>query len=100
MNLRLIFGIGLFLIGILAAVMGITDAMTPAGARPTVFGTQDGVLERAIGNFAIPVIAGLSLALGGLLLGLSLGHWEHPRTHLEPGDQVVNPEGHHKMTHV
>ena len=100
MNLRLIFGIGLFLIGILAAVTGIADAMTPAGARPTVFGTQDGVLERAIGNFAIPVIAGLSLALGGLLLGLSLGHWEHPRTHLEPGDHVVNPEGHHRMTHV
>jgi hypothetical protein len=100
MNLRLIFGIGLFVIGIVAGVMGIADAMTPAGARPTVFGTQDGVLERAIGNFAIPVVAGLSLALGGLLLGLSLGHWEHPRTHLEPGDQVVNPEGHRKMTHV
>jgi hypothetical protein len=99
MNLRLIFGIGLFVIGIITAVMGIIDARVPE--QPAiVYGTQDGVLERVIDNFAIPAIAGLSLAFGGVLIGLSLGNWSHPRTHLEPGDEIVDPEGYHKMKHV
>lgn len=100
MNLRLIVGIAFFLIGIATAVIGIAGALTPTDIQPTVVGTQDGVLERAISNYAIPAIAGLSLALGGLLMGLSLGNWQHPRTHLEAGDEVVNPEGYHKMKHV
>ena len=49
---------------------------------------------------AIPGIAGLSLAIGGLLIGLSMGNSKHPRTHLEPGDRVVDPERYHKMNHV
>lgn len=100
MNLKLIIGIGLFLIGMIAAVMGIIGALNPADVPPTVVGTQQGVLDRAIDDFAIPAIAGLSLALGGFLIGLSMGNWKHPRTHLEPGDEVVNPEGYHKMKHV
>jgi hypothetical protein len=35
-----------------------------------------------------------------LLIGISVGNWRHPRTHHEPGDEVVNPEGYHKMKHV
>jgi hypothetical protein len=100
MNWRLIFGVGLFLIGIVTAVIGITDAGRLEDAPPVVVGTQDGLLERAIDNFAIPAIAGLSLAFGGLLIGLSLGNWKRPRTHLEPGDELVDPEGYHKMKHV
>jgi hypothetical protein len=42
----------------------------------------------------------LSLAVGGLLIGISAGNWKHPRTHIEPGDEVVNPEGYQKMKHV
>jgi hypothetical protein len=45
-------------------------------------------------------MAGLLLAGGAVLMGLSLGNWRHPRTHLEPGDAVVNPEGYRKMKHV
>jgi len=48
----------------------------------------------------VPLLAGLCLAVGGLLIGLSLGNWRHPRTHLEAGDEVVNPEGYHTMKHV
>jgi hypothetical protein len=40
------------------------------------------------------------LALGGLLIGLSMGNWKRPRTHLERGDEVVDPEGYQKMKHV
>lgn len=100
MNLRFIIGIGLFLIGIITTVIGITSVLNPTDAQPAVVGTQDGALDRAIDDFAIPAIAGISLALGGLLIGRSMGRWKHPRTHFEPGDEVVNPEGHHKMKHV
>ena len=51
-------------------------------------------------RYALPWIAGLSLAAGGVLIGLGMGHFKHPRTTLQPGDQVVNPEGYHKMKHV
>ena len=100
MNLRLIIGIALFLVGMVTAVIGISSALNPGDVQATVVGTQDGVLQRAMATYAIPAFAGLSLALGGLLMGLSLGNWQHPRTHLEPGDEIVDPEGYHKMKHV
>ena len=81
MTVKLLIGIVLFVIGLIAAGMGIAGVGT---------GT----------SFFIPAIAGLSLAAGALLMGLSMGNWKHPRTHLEPGDQVVDPEGYHKMKHV
>ena len=81
MNVKLLIGIVLFVIGLIAAGMGIAG-----------LGTENGLI--------IPVAAGLSLAAGGMLIGLSMGNWKHPRTHLEPGDQVVDPEGYHKMKHV
>ena len=84
MNLKLLAGIALFVVGLVTALAGIA-------------GVGEGVQA---GGYAIPIIAGLSLALGGLLMGLSLGDWKHPRTHLEPGDEVVDPEGYHKMKHV
>jgi hypothetical protein len=59
----------------------------------------DSVANTARG-IALPVTAALMLAGGGLLMGLSLGNWKRPRTHLEPGDEVVNPEGYQKMKHV
>jgi hypothetical protein len=55
---------------------------------------------RGTGRITIPLISGLSLAIGGLLIGLSVGNWSNPRTNLRPGDEVVNPEGYHKMKHV
>ena len=101
MNLKLLVGIVLFLIGIGTAVVGITDI----GDRPSqpggVVAEENATPPRqTLGTYAIPAIAGLSLAVGGLLLGLSLGNWQHPRTHLEPGDEIVDPEGYHKMKHV
>jgi hypothetical protein len=104
MNLKLLLGIAIFLIGLVTAAMGIagvglrdtsTDTAITAPADPS-----GAASEGVLGSMAIPVIAGLSLALGGLLIGLSMGDWKHPRTHLEPGDRVVDPEGYHKMKHV
>lgn len=51
-------------------------------------------------NMVMPVISGLALATGALLVGLSFGNWRHPRSHIEPGDEIVDPEGFHKVKHV
>jgi hypothetical protein len=95
MNLKLLVGIVLFVIGLGTAAVGIVGVGgTPGpGVAVEAFG-------EAAANVAIPAVAGLSLAVGGLLIGLSMGDWKHPRTHLEPGDEVVDPEGYHKMKHV
>lgn len=101
MNGRLILGILLFGLGLIMAAVGILGV---GGADPqpliaTTNNTSAALAER-LNTYAIPVMAGLLLAGGGLLMGLSLANWHHPRTHLEPGDAVVNPEGYHKMKHV
>ena len=102
MNVKLLIGIALFVIGIVTAVIGIVgvgEQPNPPGAVMTEERSSRPLTD-ALGNMAIPAIAGLSLAVGGMLIGLSFGNWKHPRTHLEPGDAVVDPEGYHTMKHV
>jgi hypothetical protein len=103
MNLKLFIGIALFVFGLAMAVVGITrvgDTDTaPAPAVVAENNRSEALLDGAE-SIAIPLAAALSLAVGGLLIGISVGNWKHPRTHLKPGDEVVNPEGYHKMKHV
>lgn len=102
MNLKLILGLALFLFGIATAAIGISNVGDPAPPQPGIAGSQQGAeaLPGTLERFAIPAVAALLMAGGGLLMGLSLGNWKRPRTHLEPGDAVVDPEGYHKMDHV
>ena len=103
MNVRLLLGIVLFVIGLAAAVVGIAGVGgNDVDAEPAVVVEDNRSLNlsQGAGQMAIPLIAGISLSVGGLLIGLSLGNWRNPRTNLKPGDEVVNPEGYHKMKHV
>lgn len=103
MNVKLLIGIVLFVIGLATAVMGITGVANPDVQNPPTVaaeGNQSAPVSEAASSVAIPLIAALSLAVGGLLIGISMGNWKHPRTHHEPGDEVVNPEGYQKMKHV
>jgi hypothetical protein len=102
MNVKLVLGIVLFVIGIGTAVMGIVSVARPEDRNVTVVAADpnEGALESSFGKMAIPLVAGLSLGVGGLLIGLSMGNWTRPRTHLKRGDEAVDPEGYHKMKHV
>ena len=98
MNVKLLLGAALFLVGIVAAVVAIFQ-VGQGDAAPVVAAEGNPFGSRFL-KFAVPAIAGLSLTVGGFLMGLGIGNWKQPRTHLEPGDAVVDPEGYHKMKHV
>jgi uncharacterized membrane protein len=102
MNVKLLLGIVLFVIGLAAAVVGIAQIgrQVDAGPVAVVEDNRSLNLSQGVGRMTMPLIAGVSLAIGGLLIGLSMGNWRNPRTNLKPGDEVVNPEGYHKMKHV
>jgi hypothetical protein len=102
MNLKLVAGIVLFVIGLIAAIGGIAG-VARSDQRETPMIVEENrslnLLDESAWS-ALPWIAGISLALGGVLIGLSMGDFRHPRSHLKPGDAVVDPERYHKMKHV
>jgi hypothetical protein len=101
MNVKLLFGVALFVIGLITAAIGIVGVGMPVGPETTIASEQnESSFGATVRTAAIPLIAGLSLAVGGLLMGLSMGNWKHPRTHPVPSDKLVNPEGYHDMKHV
>ena len=103
MNVKLLVGIVLFVIGLATAVVGIAGvgrSDVDAASSTAVENNPSQNLSEAMGQMTMPLIAGFSLAIGGLLIGLSIGNWNNPRTNLKPGDEVVNPEGYHTMKHV
>jgi hypothetical protein len=102
MNLKLVVGTVLFVIGLIAAVGGIANVGQSDVQREPPFvveGNRSTNLAERQWAF-LPWIAGFSLAVGGALIGLSVGNFNNPRVHLEPGDAVVDPEGYRKMKHV
>ena len=99
MNVKLLLGAALFLVGIVAAVVAIVQVGQGDAGPPLVAAEGDPFGSRFL-KFAVPAIAALALTVGGLLMALGIGNWKRPRTHLEPGDAVVDPEGYHKMKHV
>ena len=101
MNVKLLIGIVLFAIGLCIATVGIVGVGSTSGPAVAVeTDHNEGPLGRTFATVAVPVFAGLSLAVGGLLMGLSMANWKHPRTTLKAGDEVVDPEGYHTMKHV
>ena len=100
MNGKLILGILLFGLGLVLAAIGIIEVGMSAPPAVERTGSTAAEFAERLNHYAIPVMAGLLLAGGAVLMGLSLGNWTRPRKRLEPGDAVVNPEGYHKMKHV
>lgn len=99
--MKLLIGIVLFVIGLVTAGVGIVGVGMPAGPETAIpYEQNESGMGATVRTAAIPLVAGLSLAVGGLLIGLSMGNWKHPRTHPKPSDELVNPEGYHDMKHV
>lgn len=100
MKTSLVVGVALLVFGIATALMGIFSVGDQvAGASESSTAVQYPI-GGPLWYIGVPIISGLSLGLGALFIGLSMGNWRHPRSHPEPGDEAVNPTGHHKMKHV
>lgn len=95
----LLSGALVFMLGIGAALMSLLGGAPP---ETSAVGPGGAAIESASASASLlwPVLAGLLLGTGAFLMGISLGRWKNPRTHSEPGDEVVNPEGHETMKHV
>ena len=82
---RLELGLALSL---LQAALTLQRALLPTDIPPIQQATSPG------GSNPVPAPPGVVLlAVGGLLIGLSMGNWKHPRTNLEAGDAVVLFDG-------
>lgn len=99
MKASLVIGVVLLVLGISTALFGMLNV-----GEETLAEVESTSVQFPIGGpiwyVAVPIVSGLSLALGSLLIGLSMGNWRNPRSQQRPGDEVVDPEGHHKMKHV
>jgi hypothetical protein len=99
MKTSLLVGVVLLVFGIATALLGIFSV-----GDQMVTTTDSSSVQYPIGGplwyIGVPIVSGLSLGFGALFIGLSMGNWRRPRSHSEPGDEAVNPEGHHKMKHV
>lgn len=98
MKITQIAGVALVIIGLIAAGFAMSSGEPSTAAAAVEAASAE--IGTTFQDVILPIFSGISIALGLVLLGTSLGNWRHPRTHLEPGDEVVNPEGYHKMKHV
>jgi hypothetical protein len=87
----------LLVFGLVIAGVAISriDRDSTAGA-----GQQQVEQESTLSLLALPLLAGVCLSAGVVLLGIGMGRWTNPRAHSEPGDAVVDPAAHDKMKHV
>lgn len=97
-----ILGVVLVVLGLLlagATVMRLDR--DDASERTTASAPRSGPQPAgALSSVARPFVAALSFASGIVLLVVGVGRWNHPRTHPEPADAVMDPEAHHRMDHV
>ncbi len=75
-----VLGILLVMIGLIAAIAGIAGVGQP-GARnePVVVGDQNQPDREEATSMILPVIAGLSIAAGAVLVGIGMGHFRDPK---------------------
>jgi hypothetical protein len=88
MNVRILLGIVLIAGGLLAAAatfgaLGRSEPAATAG-QGAVVGDENRPARSRAASMVLPVIAGLSLAAGGALIGIGIGRFSRPK--------VVSPD--------
>ena len=103
MNVKLLLGVVLFVIGLATAVVGIAEVgrnNVDAGPAAVVAGQPIAQPQRGGGPDHHPADCRIITGDWRSADRLERGQLEEPRTNPKPGDEVVNPEGYHKMKHV
>jgi hypothetical protein len=76
-----IFGILLLVIGLAAAIGSIAGVGRPADDRNDVVtvGDQNRPARKEATSVLLPIIAGMTIAAGGVLVGIGMGHFADPK---------------------
>ena len=85
---KVLLGILILVVGLIAAIYGITDMSEPNDVRKdaAITGTQEQTVgdqnrgeREEVANVLIPVIAGVSIAAGAALIGIGIGAFRRPK---------------------
>ena len=78
-----VFGILLLLVGLIAAIATIAGVGRPADARNAdpvaIVGDQNQPARDQATTLLLPIMAGLAIAAGGVLVGIGMGRFENPK---------------------
>lgn len=93
-----VFGILLLVVGLIAAIAAIAgvglNADRAEGAGPAaIVGDQNQLARDQATSLALPLMAGIAIAAGGILIGLGMGRFSNPT--VVPAD---SPRAHEAAT--
>jgi len=76
-----VFGILLLMVGLIAAIGSIVVISRPAEVADPVaiVGDQNQPARDQATSLLLPIMAGLAIAAGGVLVGIGMGRFEHPK---------------------
>jgi hypothetical protein len=77
-----VLGILLLMVGLIAAIATIAGVGQPAAgvASPVaIVGDQNQLARDQATSLMLPIMAGLAIAAGGVLVGIGMGRFEDPR---------------------
>ena len=90
-----VLGILLLLVGLIAAIASIAGLGQPAeSANPVaIVGDQNQPARDQATSLLMPIMAGIAIAAGGVLIGIGMGRFENPK--VVPAD---SPRAHEAAT--
>ena len=75
-----VLGILLLVVGLGTAIASIAGLGQPAGdGNAAIVGDQNQPARGQATSLMLPIIAGLTIAAGGVLVGIGMGHFEDPK---------------------
>ena len=77
-----VLGILLLVVGLVTAIASIAGLGQPAGnahENTAIVGDQNQPARDQATSLMLPIIAGLTIAAGGVLVGIGMGHFEDPK---------------------
>ncbi len=79
---KILLGSALLIVGFMLVVMsaaGVTQPASTRDASPVIVGDQNQPVRDEAASILLPVIAGVTIAAGAVLIGLGMGSFRRPK---------------------
>ena len=78
---KVLLGILILVVGLIAAIYGVARMSDPNQGRgeAAIVGDQNEPDREAVASMLIPVVAGVSIAAGAVLIGIGMGAFRRPK---------------------